>query len=48
MMANRMCEVVPTVISENQSAFVKGRLITNNVVMANEILHYMKNKRKGK
>ena len=32
----------PNIVSENQSAFVPGRLITNNALIAIEIFHCMK------
>ena len=48
MLANRLNFFLNCVISETQSAFVLGRLITDNVLIAFETLHYMHNKRMGK
>ena len=46
-MANRLRLVLDEVISEEQSAFIPGQLITDNVVIAYECIHYLRNK-KGK
>lgn len=46
--ANRMKRILPSVISEEQNAFVSGILITDNALITMECFHWMKNKRKGK
>ncbi|GLT33352.1 hypothetical protein SLA2020_079500 [Shorea laevis] len=47
ILANRLKPLLPSIISKNQSAFVPGRLIYDNVMVAFEMVHHLKNKRQG-
>jgi hypothetical protein len=43
-----MKTILPFVVSDSQSAFVPGRMISDNIMIAFEIIHFLKNKRVGK
>jgi hypothetical protein len=47
VLANRLCLILDDVVSEEQSAFIPERLITGNVLIGYECIHYVRNK-KGK
>jgi hypothetical protein len=48
VLANRLKEILPKIISATQSAFILERLITNNILIAYETLHMMHSRMYGK
>ncbi|CAM8926948.1 unnamed protein product [Rhodiola kirilowii] len=48
VIVNRLQLILPDIISPAQSAFVKGRLITDNFLIAHETAHFIKNTRYGR
>ena len=48
VIANRLKPLLNSIISETQSAFIADRLITDNILIAFESLHHMKNSCTGK
>jgi hypothetical protein len=48
VLANLLKIILPQIVSESQSAFVPGRLITDNILVAFETLHHMQHQRRGK
>ena len=48
VLANHLKKILPQVISESQSTFVPGHLISDNILLAFETLHHMQHMKRGK
>lgn len=48
MIANKLKNILPTFIGESQSAFVLGKLLTNNASIAFETFYFLKIKKNGR
>jgi hypothetical protein len=47
ILANRLKLILEEIISPNQSAFIPGQLITDNILVACECTHFMKTRKRG-
>ncbi|KAL8154680.1 hypothetical protein AgCh_000144 [Apium graveolens] len=45
---NRLKGVIDSIIYDTQNVFIPGRLITGNIIIAHELMHFMKIKTTGK
>lgn len=48
VITNRLKEVLGDIICETQSAFIPGWLISDNIMVSYEVVHYLKRKCRGK
>uniref|UniRef100_A0A1J3D6G7 Reverse transcriptase domain-containing protein n=1 Tax=Noccaea caerulescens TaxID=107243 RepID=A0A1J3D6G7_NOCCA len=46
ILAKRLKKVLPRIISDTQAAFIQGRLISDNILVAHELLHALESKNK--
>ncbi|WRX25598.1 Reverse transcriptase domain - like 10 [Theobroma cacao] len=47
ILANRLAKVLPAIITDNQSGFVGGRLISDNILLAHELIGKIDRKSRG-
>ncbi|XP_057809017.1 uncharacterized protein LOC131023491 [Salvia miltiorrhiza] len=47
VIANRLRSVLHLMVDESQSAFILGRLISDNIILGNECMHWIRNKTHG-
>ena len=47
-LANKLKPIIEDIITPYQSAFIKGCLISDNLIIAHELLHTVKTKKKGR
>ncbi|EOY17513.1 Uncharacterized protein TCM_036737 [Theobroma cacao] len=47
ILANRLAKILPSIITENQSGFVGGRLISDNILLAQELIGKLDQKNRG-
>lgn len=47
ILSKRLSGIIGKLISENQNTFIIGKLISNNIQLAQEVIHHLKNKKLG-
>jgi len=47
VIANRLKPLLPTLVSEEQTGYVEGRQILNNIIQAHEVVHSLKNNKQA-
>ncbi|KAL9661180.1 hypothetical protein QQ045_026002 [Rhodiola kirilowii] len=47
-LANRLKPILPAIISDNQGAFVPERIISDNIIAAQELIHYIRTRGRQK
>ena len=47
VMENRLNHILPLIISEEQSIFVEGRQIMDNILLAHEMIHSLQSQKKA-
>lgn len=45
MLASRLQAILPQIISDEQTSFIKGRQIIDGILIANEVLQFVKDKK---
>lgn len=46
ILVHRLKKILTSTVSENQTAFIPGRYITDNVIIAHEVLHSLRVRRR--
>ncbi|CAL1395981.1 unnamed protein product [Linum trigynum] len=44
----RLSKVLPSVVSDTQNGFVKGRDISDNILIVQEVMHFLNTKSQGR
>lgn len=47
-MANRLKFLLLGCVAEEQATFIANRSISNNIIVASEVIHYLRRRKKGK
>ena len=46
VLANRLKLIIDEIITPHQNEFIKGRLVTDNIILTQELLHTIKRQKK--